>query len=176
MASSDAAAESLLNTAKACCILLAAQFWSNLITLFFFAAVTLHDIVHTEKSLTLVFEYLERDLKQYMDDCGGILAMNNVKVNSSFLFCMLWIPARFSRVSVDKGMSRIGLIFSLLSTTTFANSLLKCLYLGKQSLFREIYMNLLLTIANMWINVPLVKLNRNWVQWGSEYWTGPIFR
>ncbi len=43
-------------------------------------AVTLHDIVHTEKSLTLVFEYLEKDLKQYMDDCGGILAMNNVKV------------------------------------------------------------------------------------------------
>ena len=43
--------------------------------------MTLHDIVHTEKSLTLVFEYLERDLKQYMDDCGGILAMNNVKVN-----------------------------------------------------------------------------------------------
>ena len=45
-----------------------------------FFTVTLHDIVHTEKSLTLVFEYLERDLKQYMDDCGGILAMNNVKV------------------------------------------------------------------------------------------------
>ena len=43
-------------------------------------SVTLHDIVHTEKSLTLVFEYLEKDLKQYMDDCGGILAMNNVKV------------------------------------------------------------------------------------------------
>jgi len=42
--------------------------------------VTLHDIVHTDKSLTLVFEYLEKDLKQYMDDCGGILAMNNVKV------------------------------------------------------------------------------------------------
>ena len=53
-------------------------------------AVTLHDIVHTEKSLTLVFEYLERDLKQYMDDCGGILAMNNVKVILIFnlkLFC-----------------------------------------------------------------------------------------
>jgi len=42
--------------------------------------VTLHDIVHTEKSLTLVFEYLEKDLKQYMDDCGAILSMNNVKV------------------------------------------------------------------------------------------------
>ena len=45
--------------------------------------VTLHDIVHTDKSLTLVFEYLERDLKQYMDDCGAILSMNNVKL---FLF------------------------------------------------------------------------------------------
>ena len=52
---------------------------------FFFLAiaVTLHDIVHTERSLTLVFEYLEKDLKQYMDDCGGILAMNNVKVGGS---------------------------------------------------------------------------------------------
>lgn len=48
--------------------------------------VTLHDIVHTEKSLTLVFEFLEKDLKQYMDDCGAILAMNNVKL---FLFQLL---------------------------------------------------------------------------------------
>merc|ERR1711981_1484333 len=48
--------------------------------------VTLNDIVHTDKSLTLVFEYLERDLKQYMDDCGAILAMNNVKL---FLYQML---------------------------------------------------------------------------------------
>lgn len=42
--------------------------------------VTLHDIVHTEKSLTLVFEYLEKDLKQYMEDCGNILNMYNVKI------------------------------------------------------------------------------------------------
>ncbi|XP_020600422.1 cyclin-dependent kinase 17-like [Orbicella faveolata] len=41
--------------------------------------VTLHDIVHTPKSLTLVFEYLEKDLKQYMDDCGGIMSMTNVR-------------------------------------------------------------------------------------------------
>jgi serine/threonine protein kinase len=43
--------------------------------------VTLHDIIHTEKSLTLVFEYLDRDLKQYMDDCGNIMSMSNVKVS-----------------------------------------------------------------------------------------------
>jgi len=48
--------------------------------------VTLHDIVHTNNSLTLVFEYLERDLKQYMDDCGAILAIENIKL---FLFQLL---------------------------------------------------------------------------------------
>ena len=43
--------------------------------------------MHTDRALTLVFEYLERDLKQYMDDCGGILSMNNVKVtNVSLIF------------------------------------------------------------------------------------------
>ncbi|XP_076468889.1 cyclin-dependent kinase 17-like [Babylonia areolata] len=48
--------------------------------------VTLHDIIHTDKSLTLVFEYLEKDLKQYMDDCGNIMSMTNVKI---FLFQLL---------------------------------------------------------------------------------------
>ncbi|XP_025106180.1 cyclin-dependent kinase 16-like isoform X1 [Pomacea canaliculata] len=48
--------------------------------------VTLHDIIHTDKSLTLVFEYLEKDLKQYMDDCGNIMSMTNVRI---FLFQLL---------------------------------------------------------------------------------------
>ncbi|KRY00981.1 Cyclin-dependent kinase 16 [Trichinella pseudospiralis] len=42
--------------------------------------VTLHDIIYTDKTLTLVFEYLDSDLKQYMDYCGNILSMNNVKI------------------------------------------------------------------------------------------------
>ncbi|WAR25236.1 CDK16-like protein, partial [Mya arenaria] len=49
--------------------------------------VTLHDIVHTEKSLTLVFEYLEKDLKQYMDDCGNIMSMTNVKLLRGLAYC-----------------------------------------------------------------------------------------
>jgi cyclin-dependent kinase 17 len=53
---------------------------------FFLFLVTLHDIVHTEKSLTLVFEYLDRDLKQYMDECGNVLSPNNVRL---FLFQLL---------------------------------------------------------------------------------------
>ncbi|CAL9703127.1 unnamed protein product [Knipowitschia caucasica] len=48
--------------------------------------VTLHDIIHTDKCLTLVFEYLEKDLKQYMDDCGSIMSIHNVKI---FLFQLL---------------------------------------------------------------------------------------
>ena len=61
-------------------------------TITFLFSVTLHDIVHTDKSLTLVFEYLERDLKQYMDDCGAILSMNNVKL---FLFQVEYPPFSF---------------------------------------------------------------------------------
>ncbi|XP_034027704.1 cyclin-dependent kinase 16 isoform X3 [Thalassophryne amazonica] len=48
--------------------------------------VTLHDIIHTQKSLTLVFEYLDKDLKQYLDDCGNTIHVHNVKL---FLFQLL---------------------------------------------------------------------------------------
>ncbi|XP_055510845.1 cyclin-dependent kinase 18-like [Leucoraja erinacea] len=48
--------------------------------------VTLHDIIHTERSLTLVFEFLDSDLKQYMDNCGNIMSMYNVKI---FMFQLL---------------------------------------------------------------------------------------
>ncbi|KAM9321261.1 cyclin-dependent kinase 18 [Gastrophryne carolinensis] len=48
--------------------------------------VTLHDIIHTEYSLTLVFEYLDSDLKQYLDNCGHLMSMHNVKI---FMFQLL---------------------------------------------------------------------------------------
>ncbi|XP_053205667.1 cyclin-dependent kinase 16-like isoform X2 [Panonychus citri] len=48
--------------------------------------VTLHDIIHTDKTLTLVFEYLEQDLRQYMNNCANLLSKNNVKI---FLFQLL---------------------------------------------------------------------------------------
>ncbi|XP_028308827.1 cyclin-dependent kinase 16 [Gouania willdenowi] len=48
--------------------------------------VTLHDIIHTQKSLTLVFEYLDKDLKQYLDDYGNVIHVHNVKL---FLFQLL---------------------------------------------------------------------------------------
>ncbi|XP_069489253.1 cyclin-dependent kinase 18 [Ambystoma mexicanum] len=48
--------------------------------------VTLHDIIHTERSLTLVFEYLDNDLKQYLENCGNLMCMHNVKI---FMFQLL---------------------------------------------------------------------------------------
>lgn len=37
-----------------------------------------------------MFEYLDRDLKQYMDECGAQLSMNNVKVSKhSYHVCSM---------------------------------------------------------------------------------------
>ena len=46
----------------------------------------LYDVVHTEKKLTLVFEYLDQDLKKYLDVCDGGIELTIVK---SFLFQLL---------------------------------------------------------------------------------------
>mgnify|MGYP000119332606 CR=1 FL=1 len=43
----------------------------------------LYDVVHTEKKLTLVFEFLDLDLKKYLDQCEGGLEMATLK---SFLY------------------------------------------------------------------------------------------
>jgi len=45
--------------------------------------VRLCDVIHTEKKLTLVFEYLDQDLKQYLDECRGEISEANMK---SFLY------------------------------------------------------------------------------------------
>jgi cyclin-dependent kinase len=46
----------------------------------------LYDVVHTERKLTLVFEYLDQDLKKYLDVCNGGLDRMIIK---SFLFQLL---------------------------------------------------------------------------------------
>eukprot|EP00178_Gracilaria_changii_P016613 TRINITY_DN47865_c0_g1_i1.p1 TRINITY_DN47865_c0_g1~~TRINITY_DN47865_c0_g1_i1.p1 ORF type:complete len:311 (-),score=55.06 TRINITY_DN47865_c0_g1_i1:57-989(-) len=48
--------------------------------------VRLYDVVHTEKKLTLVFEFLDDDLKKYMDAAGGALTAPVIK---SFLYQLL---------------------------------------------------------------------------------------
>lgn len=40
----------------------------------------LYDVIHTEKKLTLVFEYLDQDLKKYLDECSGVIAKPTIKV------------------------------------------------------------------------------------------------
>jgi len=48
--------------------------------------VRLHDVVHTERKLTLVFEYLDQDLKKLLDMCDGGLDAATTK---SFLYQLL---------------------------------------------------------------------------------------
>src|SRR6185437_12608413 len=49
--------------------------------------VHLHEIIHTESSLTLVFEYLDQDLKNYLDACGD-RGIDDYTIKS-FLFQLL---------------------------------------------------------------------------------------
>uniref|UniRef100_A0A8C3S5Z2 Cell division protein kinase 5 n=1 Tax=Chelydra serpentina TaxID=8475 RepID=A0A8C3S5Z2_CHESE len=48
--------------------------------------VRLHDVLHSDKKLTLVFEFCDQDLKKYFDSCNGDLDPENVK---SFMFQLL---------------------------------------------------------------------------------------
>jgi len=41
--------------------------------------VKLHEVLHSEKKLTLVFEFMESDLKKYMDGYKGVLPVGQVK-------------------------------------------------------------------------------------------------
>uniref|UniRef100_A0A8C3HDV2 Cell division protein kinase 5 n=1 Tax=Chrysemys picta bellii TaxID=8478 RepID=A0A8C3HDV2_CHRPI len=41
--------------------------------------VRLHDVLHSDKKLTLVFEFCDQDLKKYFDSCNGDLDPENVK-------------------------------------------------------------------------------------------------
>jgi cyclin-dependent kinase len=50
--------------------------------------VRLHDVIHTEKKLTLVFEYLDSDLKKFLDGQSGDIDVNLIKVRHFFkIFC-----------------------------------------------------------------------------------------
>jgi cyclin-dependent kinase len=48
--------------------------------------VRLYDVVHTERKLTLVFEFLDQDLKKYLDVCDSGL---DLPILQSFLYQLL---------------------------------------------------------------------------------------
>ncbi|KAL7977911.1 hypothetical protein Chor_010863 [Crotalus horridus] len=48
--------------------------------------VRLHDVLHSDKKLTLVFEFCDQDLKKYFDSCNGDLDAEIVK---SFMYQLL---------------------------------------------------------------------------------------
>jgi hypothetical protein len=52
--------------------------------------VRLYNIVHTERKLTLVFEYLDQDLKKYLDVCEKGLEKPILKVRSCVCIWMIY--------------------------------------------------------------------------------------
>ncbi|CUM47451.1 unnamed protein product [Debaryomyces fabryi] len=50
--------------------------------------VTLYDVIHTENKLTLVFEFMDKDLKKYMEAHGNQGALD-LKIVKSFIFQLL---------------------------------------------------------------------------------------
>merc|ERR1711988_920171 len=52
--------------------------------------VGLFDVIHTEKKLTLVFEYLDLDLKKYMDENKGHVSPDTMKGPKSFFSPSCW--------------------------------------------------------------------------------------
>nr|CAD2138721.1 unnamed protein product [Meloidogyne enterolobii] len=42
--------------------------------------VTLHDVVHTDSVLTLVFEFVEQDLREYMEELETLMSIRNVQL------------------------------------------------------------------------------------------------
>ena len=48
--------------------------------------VRLYDVIHTERTLTLVFEYMDQDLKKFMDSQGGAI---DPLLCKNFLFQLL---------------------------------------------------------------------------------------
>ncbi|KAF9434201.1 negative regulator of the PHO system [Entomortierella beljakovae] len=50
--------------------------------------VRLHDVIHTENKLTLVFEYMDQDLKKYMDQHGNRGALGHIVIKA-FMYQLL---------------------------------------------------------------------------------------
>lgn len=48
--------------------------------------ITLHDLIYSRKTLTLVFEFVDRDLSRYMDECDHRINLTNIRL---FLFQLL---------------------------------------------------------------------------------------
>lgn len=72
--------------------------------------VRLYNIVHTERKLTLVFEYLDQDLKKYLDVCEKGLERPILKVR---LCVCLYCDVSFARLYVLMVLSLMPFLYYL---------------------------------------------------------------
>lgn len=53
--------------------------------------VRLYDVVHSERKLTLVFEYCDQDLKKYFDSCNGEIDQQVNKSLLKIVYLRIWL-------------------------------------------------------------------------------------
>ena len=64
----------------------------------FFLSSRLLDVIHCENKLYLVFEYLTKDLKKYMDSFPPSEHINPALIKVRFLFFLLFFQITFLKV------------------------------------------------------------------------------
>ena len=129
--------------------------------------VKLHDVIYTERKLTLVFEFAETDLKKYLDNFQGQIEMSTVK---SFLFQLLQgLDYCHSRKIMHRDLKPGNLLIT-------KNGILKLADFGLARAFGipvRVYSN---DVVTLWYRAPDVLLgNKNYTNSIDLWSVGCIF-
>ncbi|NXP67773.1 CDK18 kinase, partial [Chloropsis cyanopogon] len=150
--------------------------------------VTLHDIIHTERSLTLVFEYLvglggswgswgvregqtdassplqDNDLKQYLENCGNLMSVHNVKI---FMFQLLrGLAYCHGRKILHRDLKPQNLLINERGELKLADFGLA----RAKSVPTKTYSN---EVVTLWYRPPDVLLGSTEYSTPIDMWTGP---
>lgn len=77
--------------------------------------VRLYDVIHTEKTLTLVFEYMDQDLKKYMDDNGNQGALDPMLVKNFMYQLLRGIAYCHENRVLHRDLKPQNLVFNILT-------------------------------------------------------------
>ena len=61
----------------------------------------LHDVLHSDRKLTLVFEYCDQDLKKYFDTCNGEIDPDTVKVRKVRCLSLVFLKPILNQKQVN---------------------------------------------------------------------------
>ncbi|XP_069377216.1 cyclin-dependent kinase 15 isoform X1 [Paralichthys olivaceus] len=129
--------------------------------------VLLHDIIHTRESLTFVFEYVQTDLAQYMNQHPGGLHSHNVRI---FMFQLLrGLCYIHSRRILHRDLKPQNLLISYLGELKLADfGLARCKSIPSHTFSSE--------VVTLWYRPPDVLLGSTDYSTALDMWgAGCIF-